>query len=176
MPACRLRPEPAQGPTASCCPAALPQHSAVCSSRWQSSWSAQTTGVRPAAACWLLYSDCGDPAACGLQMRGCRAGRWQTRSLLSWSLPPVSARDLLHALAEQLLAVSELELAADVLGVPLGQWLMRNRKPYSMKTVSVLHNIFMFVLSLWMTYETLTQVGLFVQQAGSTSGTQCAAA
>ena len=56
------------------------------------------------------------------------------------------------------LYLSSAACAADVLGVPLGQWLMRNRKPFSMKPLSVAHNIIMFTLSLWMTYETLAQV------------------
>ena len=35
---------------------------------------------------------------------------------------------------------------------------MRDRKPFNLRALAVLHNVFMFSLSLWMVVETLSQV------------------
>ena len=60
---------------------------------------------------------------------------------------------------------------ADVLGVRAGQRLMRNRKPFNMKMFSILHNTVMFLLSLYMVIETMTQV---IPELKESSNQQCA--
>ena len=45
------------------------------------------------------------------------------------------------------------------MGVDVGKRVMQNVKPFDMKRLSILHNTFMFVLSLYMVIETMSQVG-----------------
>lgn len=47
---------------------------------------------------------------------------------------------------------------ADVGGVLVGVRYMRDRKPVKVAAFAQLHNLFMALLSLWMTVETVTQV------------------
>ena len=49
-------------------------------------------------------------------------------------------------------------VCADVAGVQAGVWYMRDRKPVRVAAFAQLHNLFMTLLSLWMTVETVTQV------------------
>ncbi len=50
-------------------------------------------------------------------------------------------------------------MCADVVAIPLGQRLMRDRPPFKLKAFAVLHNLVLFSLSLYMSLETLKQVG-----------------
>ena len=44
---------------------------------------------------------------------------------------------------------------AYLLMIPIGNWLMRDRQPFKLTTFSLLHNGFLFALSLYMVLETL---------------------
>lgn len=46
---------------------------------------------------------------------------------------------------------------ADVFGIPLGIWVMRNREPLKVKRFAMLHNLLLFSLSLYMAVECVRQ-------------------
>ena len=48
-------------------------------------------------------------------------------------------------------------VTADVLGIPIGNALMRNRQPLKLRRFSMLHNAVLFSLSLYMCVECLRQ-------------------
>jgi hypothetical protein len=48
----------------------------------------------------------------------------------------------------------------DIGGVMLGVHLMRNRKPFNMRTFTIAHNLLMFCASLYMVVETVRQVSV----------------
>ena len=57
-----------------------------------------------------------------------------------------------------LISACALPACADVLSLPLGMALMRNRPPMKLKRFAAVHNAFLFSLSLYMSVECIRQV------------------
>lgn len=60
--------------------------------------------------------------------------------------------------------------SADILGIPLGQWIMKDREAFQIKTLATLHNAILFFLSLYMSVECIQQVCTKSLWIGCTSG------
>lgn len=49
------------------------------------------------------------------------------------------------------------ELSADMMAIPIGKAVMRNRQPMKLRSFAAAHNAFLFGLSLYMCLECLQQ-------------------
>ena len=82
----------------------------------------------------------------------------------------ITAAPIQHRIAHQ---ARPAVCAADVIGIPIGKRLMRDREPFNMKTPTALHSVILFMLSLYMTLECAKQVAMLQSQGCRELELQC---